>query len=410
MKITREQQEALQFIVKHIKDNHVIAIDGAAGTGKTTIIGELIRRLKKEGHEITLTAYTNKAVQVLRVKGLRSTDTFHGHCLQSEYSVMQKQLIAFLHKLDSEPFLDFPDNLIQHYGKASLMALRKLPHYRRMSSSMLKPAINNKYKPKPAKKGILIVDEASMINKEELLAAKKVFSKIVLVGDSHQLAPVSGTAVFETIKPVFTLTKVLRQPLESNARELAFYLRNCDVTNLKTSGKVSLKDKYQAVMEGRTPIITYTNKRRQQINDDIRRLAGYDGLPPQIGELLVCSESYSRYSKTKELFNGSFWRVISSSAPYVCTIKNTQTNHVLHDVPVRLEGVNDLLGYDFDYAYCLTAHTAQGSEFESVIVDRVGWNHWQSRNNDIKDNKRKYLSWLYTAVTRARIDVYQLSA
>lgn len=409
MKITQEQNTALSFVIKHMRDNHVVAIDGAAGTGKTTIIGELIRKLKREGHAITLTAYTNKAVQVLRSKGMRCTDTFHSHCLKTEYSLMQKKLIAFFAKLDTEPFLNFPKDLQEHYGKASLEALRRLPHYRRMSSSILRPTVHNKYKPKPAKKGILIVDEASMINKEELEAAKKVFSKIILVGDSHQLAPIKGFAVFETIKPVFTLTKVLRQPPESCARDLANSLRNYDI-NLKTSGKVLLSDKYQSVIEGRVPVITYTNERRKEINYKIRELAGYDDLPPQVGELLVCSESYSKYSKTKELYNGSFWRVISSSSPYVCTLKNIQTNQVVHDVPVRLDGANERIGYEFDYAYCLTAHTAQGSEFESVIVDRAGWQHWQERNRELKNNKRKYLSWLYTAVTRARIDVYQLYA
>lgn len=413
MKITIDQRNAIAFVSKHISTNPVVAIDGAAGTGKTTIIGDLIRTLKKQGYSITLTAYTNKAVQVLRAKGLRATDTFHRHCFKSEYSLTQQKLLTFLTKLEKEPFMEFPSDLQQVYGRSRLEALRRLPNYRRMCSSLLRPQTSNTYKPRPPKPGVLIVDEASMINKAELEAAKKVFNKIVLVGDSHQLAPVKGTEVFDTVKPVFTLTEVLRHPPQSKARDLANAIRRLDLANLRTSGKVSINNKFthECVITGKTPVITFTNERRQEINTSVRAFVGYDGLPPQPNELLVCTESYSRFTLTKELHNGSFWKVLSTSSPYVCTLKNLQTDRILHDIPVNVNGESDALGYDFDYAYCLTAHTAQGSEFPAVIVDQAGWEYWQDRNRALKKtNKRKYLSWLYTAVTRARIEVYQLAA
>jgi ATP-dependent exoDNAse (exonuclease V) alpha subunit len=44
----------------------------------------------------------------------------------------------------------------------------------------------------------------------------------------------------------------------------------------------------------------------------------------------------------------------------------------------------------FDYAYCITAHKAQGSEWDSVVVLEQISNRW--------DAKR----WRYTAATRAK--------
>jgi exodeoxyribonuclease-5 len=42
----------------------------------------------------------------------------------------------------------------------------------------------------------------------------------------------------------------------------------------------------------------------------------------------------------------------------------------------------------WDFGYAITAHKAQGSEFDDVIV--------------IDENPMDYARWLYTAVTRAR--------
>jgi exodeoxyribonuclease-5 len=49
----------------------------------------------------------------------------------------------------------------------------------------------------------------------------------------------------------------------------------------------------------------------------------------------------------------------------------------------------------WDYGYAVTCETAQGSEFDNVIVFEPS-DYWKTYQNS--DHKR----WLYTAITRAR--------
>ena len=53
------------------------------------------------------------------------------------------------------------------------------------------------------------------------------------------------------------------------------------------------------------------------------------------------------------------------------------------------------------YAYCITAHKAQGGQWETVFVD-FGF---------IPENmeKQEYIRWLYTCVTRAKTTLYLLN-
>ena len=47
----------------------------------------------------------------------------------------------------------------------------------------------------------------------------------------------------------------------------------------------------------------------------------------------------------------------------------------------------------FDFAYCITTHKAQGSEFKNVLVIEEG---------DFMFKGDLWARWLYTAVSRAR--------
>ena len=48
--------------------------------------------------------------------------------------------------------------------------------------------------------------------------------------------------------------------------------------------------------------------------------------------------------------------------------------------------------YDFAYAYAITCHKAQGSEWDKVLVFEEGFPF----------NQEEHKRWLYTAVTRAK--------
>jgi hypothetical protein len=52
-------------------------------------------------------------------------------------------------------------------------------------------------------------------------------------------------------------------------------------------------------------------------------------------------------------------------------------------------------GSDFDYAYCLTAHKAQGSEYDKVAV----FDERRSMRHSSHSDRQR---WFYTSITRAK--------
>lgn len=67
---TPEQQEVIDYLLKQVDspEGKNVVVSGSGGTGKTTIICELICRLLASGHKVAVTAMTGKATAVLRNK------------------------------------------------------------------------------------------------------------------------------------------------------------------------------------------------------------------------------------------------------------------------------------------------------------------------------------------------------
>lgn len=87
--LTRKQREFCDLVVNTLSGpdpkRHVMTLSGAAGTGKTTVLGEAIRQAQEAGYKCLVTAPTHKAVSVLENKladvGLASTETTTIHSL-----------------------------------------------------------------------------------------------------------------------------------------------------------------------------------------------------------------------------------------------------------------------------------------------------------------------------------------
>jgi ATP-dependent exoDNAse (exonuclease V) alpha subunit len=67
--LTEEHQAAYAAAVDFIEgDDREMVIAGAAGTGKTTVVGHVVKALVRQGLKVAITAPTNKAVGVLSQK------------------------------------------------------------------------------------------------------------------------------------------------------------------------------------------------------------------------------------------------------------------------------------------------------------------------------------------------------
>lgn len=67
---TPEQKAVMDFLMEQVDNPNGknVVVSGSGGTGKTTIICELICQLLASGHKVAVTAMTGKATAVLRGK------------------------------------------------------------------------------------------------------------------------------------------------------------------------------------------------------------------------------------------------------------------------------------------------------------------------------------------------------
>jgi exodeoxyribonuclease V len=281
----------------------------------------------------------------------------------------------------------------------------------------------------------IVLDEASMLPTWLLKHLRRMCNTLILVGDPHQLPPVGDkinpdgyfTAAVrdERLLPV-VLQTVMRQADGSPVLDLATHIRNGrfpDALVRTMMPQVAFADWFRADRK----LIAFTNAHRRAVNMVARRILGHSGALPKPGDLLVCN------TNTDEgLLNGSEVKVLQFSWKQdTCAAKNqriqgeldadlvyedesgqtqrTQLNMgaFLKDLPAEaLDGwkvedfikasMNEGLGHSFSYGYCITAHKAQGSEWDEVCVidERYVLKHVDPSG----DMARR---WLYTAVTRA---------
>ena len=246
---------------------------------------------------------------------------------------------------------------------------------------------------------LLIVDEISMVNEMLLADLMSLNIPIIGLGDPAQLPPVTGENDILNNPDVF-LTKVWRN--DGGILELSKDIREGN----------EIKRQYNDVVFGRyiindlkritddTVVITKFNKTRQSINKLIReRVKKYTDLL-EIGEKLIVLKN----NRDTGLMNGSvvtIKRIINIDLRMGVANIYTDSGNIIIDLDIltgketqpkrydKMEGIHDV-----DYAYAITCHKSQGSEFEQVMVINEGTGF---------DNHDK---WLYTAVTRAKKKLY----
>jgi exodeoxyribonuclease-5 len=414
IRLNRQQRKALRELEKFVQGKEKLyLLTGYAGTGKTTLLQALIKRLRDKGdrRSIVLTAFSNKATKVLE----RMANSWD----------LDVDCMTCCKLLGLRPEID------QNTGKQVFKSERD-------SESLV-----DRYH-------LVIVDEASMINEEMWLLLTDAVShlyqqtQILFVGDVAQLPPVGEpeSKVFSQIYHRSDLTEVVRYggaigvlaesirnqltnpslpcwETESNGdrTEGVFVADRCQWENL-------LIRAFQSEACRRDPdqvrAVAYTNRRVNQLNQRIRIAIFGEGTPRFVaGERLVASTPY---------LNGESLILPTSSECEVLDVSTGKTGdwHVwflevltedgyIRQLPVLHElsqpDYHRMLGLyaeekrwrefwdlknlfaDLNYAYCLTIHKAQGSTFQDVFVDVP--------NTLINRNVRERNQLLYVAVTRA---------
>jgi len=194
MVYTKDQETALKDMLnwskKEIKTTKdlLYTLDGAAGTGKTTIVRAFLQQLNIRPSKIAVTAPTHKAKKVI------------------------------------QEATDYNSQTIQ-----KLLGLR--PDVNMDNFDINKPVFNPLGEDEIQYYKYVIIDESSMLNKEAFkLIEKRAIKfnvKVVFLGDAYQLPPVNEriSKVFSEVTNKSTLTTIVRQGENNPMTEILKLLR-----------------------------------------------------------------------------------------------------------------------------------------------------------------------------------------
>lgn len=448
-KPTSEQHIALQKLADFLlyaESDSLLLLKGYAGTGKSSLVGALVRTLTELGQKCVLMAPTGRAAKV-----------FSGYAGQKAFTIHKK--IYRQKRFSNEPVGFLPaDNLYKHT--------------------------------------LFLVDEASMISNDGWDATRfgsgrlledlihYVYSgedcHLILLGDEAQLPPVR-----EILSPAMDpnllesyglqveslcLTQVVRQAEDSgilfNATRLREALRNAcveifpklrlegfkDFTQISGADLIEeISSAYYRDGEEETMVICRSNKRATIYNNGIRNRILYREEELSSGDrLMVAKNNYYwtanqqemdfiangeivevvRVRRTIELYGFRFADVLVRFQDYDLELELKILLDTLQtDTPALPQALNDQLFaavwedyadiptkaermkkmkvdpyynvLQVKYAYAVTCHKAQGGQWMNVFLD-LGYITEEMLGED-------FYRWLYTAFTRATQHLYLIN-
>ena len=385
MELTKKQEEGLKIALDRYRNNEkYVVIGGYAGTGKSTLVKFIIEALNVELSKVAYATFTGKAAEVLRKK-----------------------------------------------GNANAMTLHKL-----LYDSIPKPGGGFIRKPKlQLDYNIIVVDEVSMVPKSmiDMLLHHRVY--VIFLGDPFQLPQIDKNETHTLLdNPHIFLDQVMRQAAESEIIQLTMKIRNGEKIDFMNGKEVIVAPRASLVTGHLTwadQIICATNASRISLNNQMREILGYSGLP-QDGEKMICLRNYwEDFSEdgSSSLVNGMTGIIKNPfeslrMAPMYVKMKNHKMdiiqgdfisddgktfNSVEMDKGMITTGefsldwretyalgklknkIGDIIPREFTFGYAITCHKSQGSEWDKVLV--------------IEENfpfpKDEHARWLYTAISRS---------
>lgn len=276
---------------------------------------------------------------------------------------------------------------------------------------------------------IIVVDEISMVPKsmiDLLLRHKNIY--VIFLGDPFQLPQINKEEENHLLeKPNIFLDEVMRQAEESEIIRLTMKIRNKEFISFEKGKEVQILNSSElnfGMLDWADQILVATNKTRHSINQQMRHFYGFEGMP-QEGEKIICKRNYwDTVLPDSALVNGttgiiSKVRNQSIFYPYPASrkIENIIADfqpfggeNVFSDLIMDKQYLNsesccfsneenyklskkckEILPKQFTYAYAITVHSAQGSEWDKVVVLEEKFPY----------ETIEHARWAYTACTRA---------
>ena len=364
MNLTEEQSAIYQAVLDGIPSCPVQSIGGYAGTGQTVLVSEMACGLPR----FAVAAFTGKAANVLREKGVKRAQTIHSLI----YHVEDKVVV----EMQTQP------------DGTKRRRISTVPEYH------LRDLL-------PDVEGIL-VDEASMVTAQLYSDLLTFGLPIVFVGDHGQLPPVGDDPGVMT-DPDYRLETIHR-----NANEIAHFGAHVRQGNWASqwrqvpgAGKlvrfISPSEVIRHMKTTEQTIVAFNGKRVEFNRDYRKQVLGEVGNMPIAGDRLICL----RNTRHLKLFNGQQVTAKLVTSTKLIQIQDDEGKN--KDVDYTCATFNQVKpDFDrsphapvpFDFAYAITCHKSQGSEWSSGLVLEQFCPWWE------------HARWAYTAATRFKNKLY----
>lgn len=432
--------ESLAYFIDQCGPSDVFVLNGYAGTGKTSIMGSLVKALKDLRKKTIVMAPTGRAAKVAAKLASGNASTIHKRLYKGNSSDPTNSTFFLSTNTETDTiFIVDEASLITDGNSFGNSLLQQLIHYVYNGSGC----------------------------------------SMILVGDGAQLPPVGQKASLamnpERLRQLgltpylFTLSEPVRQAAESGILYNATIVRQFlfsdysidnfsiyqnefnDIKNIEASDLLDeLSSSWSKVGKDESIVITRSNYRANLINATIRKhLLDAEG-PLVKGERIVISKNdyyWSKQNKLKSfLANGEIAEIVkvgekekkygrwfADSEILIPDLEKTVSakiilrslvadgpqipkeemerfyNRVLAstegELSFKIRAAMEDPYYNalqVKYGYCVTCHKAQGGQWKHVYIDLGSLSQ--------EFNESDFFRWLYTAVTRATEKIFFINS
>lgn len=434
------------FLVRR-DEKKAFILRGYAGTGKTSVMSALVRALEGLKQPCVLLAPTGRAAKVLSRYSGAPAYTIHKKIYrQNQLGVEAFSLSDNLHKgtlfiVDESSMLSgnrdnttfgsgcLLDDLVKYvYNRQGCRLLlvgddAQLPPVGSVNS----PALDAEYMAYRYQLSVVsyqltevarqaldsgILKEATRI-RNKLDSLDYLGNLGILV--NKDIVRLKGEEVVETLEASWR---------EVGAEETLIIARSNKMTNLYNGGvRARVLWKEDELSNGDRIMVTKNNYFWAQEYEDLEFLANGDMF--EIERLHHIHELYDFHFAKASLRSVDYnWEIDALVWLDTLTTESPEANYALQkelfariaeDYP-EIRNRKELVKKIFEspyynalqirYAYCVTCHKAQGGQWKHVYIDSGFSEEWIQGLED--EEKREYLRWLYTAVTRSTEKIYIL--
>lgn len=369
--------------------SQIFEISGPAGSGKTTMILYFIERMGLDINEdVLFVAFMGKAANQMALNGLPA-----------------KTIHSAIYKYEKEYIRDQDGHIVMDKnGKAKTHKVM-----------VKKERLDKKYK-------LIVLDEGSMVNDQLGQDLESYGIPMVVLGDLNQLPPVFGKPRYLN-HPDVVLTKVMRQAEGDPIIWLSQQVLAGNDLRVGVYGKSSVMDRRDIQpyhFQKSSIVICCTNRLRYNVNnyfrESVKKIARLDY--PHLGEKVVC-----RKNNWSKCIQNNYY-LTNGTTGFVTDIDRSSYNGKTMKIDIRPDFSNEVfrnVTFDYhhlyalpgqeeeltkenmylkfvdkiEYAYSLTVHTTQGSQYPKVLF--LAENMMRT-----KEDQKKLL---YTGITRAQTEL-----